>query len=222
MKYVIATTKKWNIENFFKHCNKKEYFLIRNRRGLNLNKLKKIKPSYIFFPHWSWVIPKEIWSNFICIVFHMTDLPYGRGGTPLQNLISRGHKNTKISAIKVDKGIDTGDVYLKEDLDLAGSAEEIYEKLSEKIFTKMIPYIIKKKPVPKKQEGRVTLFQRRRPEESKVGIDFDKDKIYDHIRMLDAEGYPKAFMETNKLKLEFFAVKKRKDKLIAKVEIYEK
>ena len=30
----------------------------------------------------------------------MTDLPYGRGGSPLQNLIIRGFESTKISAIE--------------------------------------------------------------------------------------------------------------------------
>jgi len=45
----------------------------------------------------------------------MTDLPFGRGGSPLQNLIERGIKKTKISAIKVDGGIDTGDIFFKRD-----------------------------------------------------------------------------------------------------------
>ena len=43
----------------------------------------------------------------------MTDLPFGRGGSPLQNLIVRGYKSTKLTAIKVQSGIDTGDIYLK-------------------------------------------------------------------------------------------------------------
>ena len=32
---------------------------------------------------------QEIHENYKCIIFHMTDLPFGRGGSPLQNLISR-------------------------------------------------------------------------------------------------------------------------------------
>ena len=62
------------------------------------------------------IIPKKIYSNYDCIVFHMTDLPYGRGGSPLQNLIVRGHKETKISALNVQSGLDTGDIYLKKKL----------------------------------------------------------------------------------------------------------
>jgi len=50
---------------------------------------------------------------------------FRKGGSPLQNLIERGIKKTKISAIKVDGGIDTGDIFFKRDLDLYGTAEEI-------------------------------------------------------------------------------------------------
>ena len=46
----------------------------------------------------------------------MTDLPYGRGGSPLQNLIVRGHKHTMISAIKCVKELDAGPIYLKKPL----------------------------------------------------------------------------------------------------------
>jgi methionyl-tRNA formyltransferase len=43
----------------------------------------------------------------------MTDLPFGRGGSPLQNLISRKIYNTKLSAIRVVKELDAGPVFLK-------------------------------------------------------------------------------------------------------------
>jgi len=56
----------------------------------------------------------------------MTDLPLGRGGSPLQNLIERGIEKTKISALKVEDGVDTGDIFIKEPLNLKGTAEEIF------------------------------------------------------------------------------------------------
>ena len=61
--------------------------------------LEKINPDWIFFPHWSWIIPKSIYEKYTCVIFHMTDVPYGRGGSPLQNLIIKGHKSTLLSAI---------------------------------------------------------------------------------------------------------------------------
>ena len=52
--------------------------------------LKKITPRYIFFLHWDWRVPHVIWQQHECVCFHMTDVPYGRGGSPLQNLILEG------------------------------------------------------------------------------------------------------------------------------------
>jgi len=222
-KYIIATVKSWNIKNYHEFFGKKEdFFLIDYKEGLNIEKIKSIKPAYIFFPHWSWIIPEEVWSNFNCVVFHMTDLPYGMGGSPLQNLIVRGKKETKISAIKVSGGLDMGDIYMKEKLSLNGSAEDIYKRASLIIYKKMIPYIIKNNPVLQKQTGRPVKFKRRRPEQSKILGNMNLDRVYDFIRMLDAEGYPKAFLETKRLKFDFSKVKKEKNKLIAKIEIYEK
>ena len=152
MNYLVATTKSWNINNFnkLKSLDKENnWFLIIDKNDLVFEKIKKINPRYIFFPHWSWIIPKNIFVGFECVVFHMTDLPYGRGGSPLQNLIVRGHKNTKISAIKVAEGMDTGDIYMKEDIALEGAAQNIFQRCSAIIFNKMIPNIVKNNQKPK-------------------------------------------------------------------------
>ena len=132
----------------------------------------------------------------------MTDLPYGRGGSPLQNLIIKEKERTKISAIKVQSGIDTGDIYLKHDLDLSGSAKEIFERSSIIIYN-MITDILTKKPIPFPQSGEVTIFKRRKSSQSSIMNLSNINQLYDYIRMLDCEGYPKAFIETSNMKYEF-------------------
>jgi hypothetical protein len=57
----------------------------------------------------------------------MSDVPYGRGGSPLQNLIVRGHRETKISELRMVADMDAGPVYRKEYLSLDGSARAIFE-----------------------------------------------------------------------------------------------
>jgi methionyl-tRNA formyltransferase len=57
----------------------------------------------------------------------MTDIPYGRGGSPLQNLIARRRKKkTKLSALRMVEELDAGPVYTKTNISLMGRAEEIY------------------------------------------------------------------------------------------------
>ncbi len=202
--YIILSEKEWH-KNLFKNLKEKidgNWLLIDSKENFNLKSLVEFKPSKIFIPHWSHIIPSEIYVNFECIVFHMTDLPFGRGGSPLQNLIEKGFKTTKLSAIKVEGGIDTGDIYLKREMNLNGSAREIFDKAT-LIVEKMISEIISKdiKPVP--QVGEVTNFKRRKPEESNLMNLSDIEKVYDFIRMLDCEGYPQAFIETSFVKIEF-------------------
>lgn len=224
-KYIIAAIKPWNIEKAKRriyNSPKGRVVLLTHKNSLIYRKIKKFKPRYIFFLHWSWRIPGSIYENFECIGFHMTDLPFGRGGTPLQNLIERGVKNTKISAIKIARSLDAGPVYLKRNLSLTGSAEDIYKRASSIIFDNMIPHILKKKPLLRTQKGKVVVFKRRKPEASRIPSDTDLDGVYDHIRMLDCPGYPPAFIEAGNLRFEFKGASKKNKYVYAKVHIVRK
>lgn len=224
--YVILSEKSWhkNLFNDLKKSFKNDnWLLIDSKTDFNLENLEKFKPTKILIPHWSHIIPKEIYERYECIVFHMTDLPFGRGGSPLQNLIVRGHKLTKISALRVEEGLDTGDIYLKEPLELFGTAEEIFLRAS-LIIEKMIFDILQKKLIATPQFGEVTEFKRRKVEDSNIIRLIELEEVYDYIRMLDCEGYPNAFIESDNLKFEFDkAIFNETDKIItANVRISKK
>jgi methionyl-tRNA formyltransferase len=224
-KFVILSEKPWHKELLHKlesNFSETEWILISEKENFNYEFLKKLNPDKIFIPHWSYIIPSVIFENFECIVFHMTDLPFGRGGSPLQNLISKGHTETKISALKVEKGIDTGPVYLKKELQLLGTAQEIFIRTSA-IVEEMISEIIYKNLTPKNQEGEVVEFKRRKPEDGNIENLEEISKIYDYIRMLDCDGYPPAFIETKHYRLEFSRASLiSKQEIIADVRIIKK
>lgn len=223
---IVATIKEWNIDNYMKlkhrYSSKFYFHLITSNEELTTELAESLNPIYIFFPHWSWMIDSSIFLNYESIVFHMTDLPFGRGGSPLQNLIEKEIYNTKISALRVDHGIDTGDIYLKENLNIEyGSAQDIFIKASYIVFEKMIPKIIESNISPIKQKGKIVNFKRRTEKQS----DFTSLKnaslknIYDFIRMLDADGYPKAYIKVNNVKIEFYEAELEGKKLIGKFEV---
>jgi methionyl-tRNA formyltransferase len=148
----------------------------------------------------------------------MTDLPYGRGGSPLQNLIVRGHKTTKLTAFRMTEDFDAGPVYLKEELTLSGSATEIFTRASS-LAAQMILTIIEQHPSPQPQTGEIISFRRRKPEESRIPEEALLDTVYDYIRMLDGEGYPRAFIETGGLRYEFCNAHQEDGKIHADVII---
>lgn len=220
--YIILSQKTWNnnlVERLQQQFPEHKFIHISTREDFTQEHLQELNPDKVFIPHWSYIIPENIWRNFESIVFHMTDLPYGRGGSPLQNLIVRGNKETKISALRVEKGLDTGDIYMKKPLSLYGSAEEIYMRASGIIET-MIEEIIQTNPKPQIQTGEPVEFKRRKAADSDISGLNDLDTIYDYIRMLDAEGYPKACLTIGDVKYEFSRVQQKADgSLMADVRI---
>ena len=216
MKFIIITKKKWNLGNF-KNLDKNIFVLDK----INLKKIKKINPQIIFFIHWSHLINESLFKKYLCIQFHASNLPKGRGGSPIQNQILLNIKKTKISAFKVSKRLDSGPICLQYDLSLEGSAISIFKRLENKSI-QMIKKIIKSKNLNfKKQKGKPSFFIRRKPSESKINIYKIKTikKLYDFLRMLDAPSYPKAYIKLNKFKFMFNDIKMNKDKINAKVEI---
>ncbi len=218
--YVIASSRPWNksLPDKLHTATGLEFKLVSSPAELTVERLTELIPRYVFFPHWSHRIPADVFQRFECVIFHMTDLPFGRGGSPLQNLIARGVYETKISALKCVEEVDAGPVYLKRPLSLHGAAEDIYLRASE-IVEEMIVEIIRENPQPTAQVGEPTFFTRRRPEQGKLLGTETLEQAFDLIRMLDADGYPKAFINVGNLRLEFTRASRKADNLFADVRI---
>jgi methionyl-tRNA formyltransferase len=224
MSYVIATSRPWNetLANRLHERTGYTFHLITQKEELTLERLQKIEPRYVFFPHWSYIVPEEVFNAYECVIFHMTDLPYGRGGSPLQNLIQRGHKETKISALRCVKDMDAGPIYLKRPLCLEGAASEIFLRASG-IIENMIEEIVREEPTPLPQEGEPVFFQRRKPDESDMtqASISNLNDFFDFIRMLDADGYPRAFLDVHGHRIELSRVQMEQDKLIGTFIIHK-
>ena len=220
-KYIVATIKDWNIKQYYqsKYKKSKNWYLINDPKKLTFAFVNSIKPKYIFFPHWSKKVNSKIINNYDCVCFHETDVPYGRGGSPIQNLIVRNHNKTIITALQMIDVLDSGPIYLKRQLKLDGSAQEIYERAAKIIF-KMINVIIKNKIMPVAQKGRVVKFKRRNVKQSILSKKIKSLRaLYNHIRMLDAKTYPTAFIKYGNLRIEFKKAKINKKNINASVNI---
>ena len=130
-KFIIASTTPYIKRVFkFKNTKKRRFIFIKKQKELSIKSVSKINPKIIFLPHWNWILKKEIFEKFNCIGFHCTPLPFGRGGSPLQNMIIRGREKSTVCAIKIDYGIDTGPIYLREKISFKGRAEDIMFSLN--------------------------------------------------------------------------------------------
>ncbi|WP_213999860.1 hypothetical protein [Arsukibacterium sp.] len=202
--YLVATVKSWNIEAFQKYTAdlSGSWHLITQQQQLTAELLERLQPEYIFFPHWNWKVPADITSRYCCVCFHMTDLPFGRGGSPLQNLILRGFSSTQLTALQMTEQLDAGPVFGKAPLSLAGTATEIFQRAAPLVY-QLIAQIISQRLTPRPQQGGAEYFSRRTPAQSQLPEAANVAELYDFIRMLDGEGYPPAFTEYAGWRLEF-------------------
>jgi len=218
--YLVAGCRPWNRRLFDESLRNLpgRWDYVDAASALTLDFVRRVSPRYIFFLHWSWKVPDEVVERFECVCFHMTDVPFGRGGSPLQNLILRGHRETRLTALRMSKEFDAGPVYGKEPLSLEGGAEEIYLRAG-RLSAKMIQHIIQHEPKPQPQRGTPVNFKRRRPEESEVGKLASLEELHDFIRMLDAEGYPRAFLDHAGFRFEFSRPALYDGRIVADVKI---
>jgi methionyl-tRNA formyltransferase len=217
--YIFASCKSWHKSSFdnLVKGSSEEWVWVDTPQSLEFALLDH-DPKYIFILHWNWHVPSTIFSKYECVCFHMTDLPFGRGGSPLQNLIVDGFTDTKVSAIQLVDELDAGPIYIKKPLSLEGRAEDIYIRSGE-VSIEIIRWIIENKPKPIEQIGVPVLYKRRSPEQSLIPTGNNINNTYDHIRMLDAPGYPLAFIEYDNFKIEFSHAELSNDQIVAKVVI---
>jgi methionyl-tRNA formyltransferase len=180
--------------------------------------INAINPEKIFFFHWSDYIPENIFNNYECITMHTSNLPYGRGGTPLQNQIIDKITFTKVNALRTSDGMDVGPIYCDKSISLQGTITDIWLTIAD-AAVELIEYIITNNIVPKAQELVIQSYKRRKSTKVNLAKCKTITDLYDIIRMLDGEGYPKAYIDIDDFKIEFSRASLNSDGILADVKI---
>ncbi len=201
-RYVIACRTPWFWDAWEDVERPAEEWIDVRDGALTIELLERVAPRYVFFPHWSQIVPTEILERWECVCFHSTPVPYGRGGSPIQNMIVRGHSSTEVAALRMTPEIDAGPVYMGEPVSLLGGGDEVFIRIA-KVICGMILNIATAEPSPVPQEGEAVTFRRRTPADSRFPMDGSLEALFDFIRMLDAESYPAAFADIGPWRLEF-------------------
>ncbi|WP_308916536.1 hypothetical protein [Jannaschia sp. LMIT008] len=202
-RYLYATDRPWALEAF--SARRAElpgtWTLVTVKADLAAA-VEAVRPRYAFFPHWSHIVPEAVLAATECVCFHMTDVPYGRGGSPLQNLIARGHRETVLTALRMTAVLDAGPVYLKAPLSLDGPAHAIFARMADRAID-LMARIARDEPRPEPQPDATgqEAFARRTPAQSVLPGTATPEGIHDHIRMLDAPGYPHAYLDHGELRI---------------------
>ena len=103
--------------------------------GAFLDTLKELNPDLIVVVAYGKILPSYVldYPKYGCINNHASILPKYRGAAPIQRAIMDGDKETGVSVMKMDIGLDTGDVILVEKVTIEenDNFETVHDKLAE-------------------------------------------------------------------------------------------
>jgi methionyl-tRNA formyltransferase len=195
-----------------------------NRLGLPCEKPEKIKdkvfisllnslrPDLIIIVAYGKILPKDILviPKFGCINVHASLLPKLRGAAPVQWAILNGEKETGVTVMQLDVGLDTGPILAQEKVAIA--AEDTATALTEKLFAVGAKLLIKM--LPKIADGKIssvpqdnlsaTYAPALRKEEGLLDFKKPAKQIRNRVRAFDP--WPGAFTFYRKKMLKFFRV----------------
>ena len=124
-----------------------------------IDKIKSLNPDVICVVAYGKILPKEILNipKLGCINVHGSLLPKYRGAAPIQWAVLNGDKETGITTMYMDEGMDTGDMILKEKIEIGEdeTTGELWEKLSKvggKLLVKTLKQI-ENKTAPREKQG---------------------------------------------------------------------
>lgn len=103
------------------------------------------------------------------LVIHESDLPNGRGWSPVAWQILEGRDRITVSLIEAADSIDTGDIWLQEDVYLPSHA--LADEISARLWAakkRLIEKAMFQPQFPRKQVGEASYYHRRTPQDSEL------------------------------------------------------
>jgi methionyl-tRNA formyltransferase len=142
--------------------------------------------------------PEILLRNTHNVVVHESDLPKGRGWTPIAWLVEGGSNRIPLTMIEAEKRVDAGPVYLRSEVSLEGHelVNEIRALVMREIIEMCKRFVENYREVlrtARDQEGQPTYFARRSRESSKLNPDMTIAKQFNKLRIVDNQRYPAFF-----------------------------
>ena len=96
--------------------------------------LDELKPELIVVVAYGKILPDYIieYPKYGCVNVHASLLPKYRGSAPIQWAIINGERVTGVTTMKMDSGVDTGDMLLKAETEIGEyeTSEELFDRLA--------------------------------------------------------------------------------------------
>lgn len=165
-----------------------------------INILKELNPDVIAVVAYGKILPPEVLQipKYGCVNVHGSLLPKYRGAAPMQWALINGEEKTGITTMLMDVGMDTGDMLLKEELEIKDeyNLESIHDKLmvmGAELLVKTIDKLVEGTITPVAQPEEETLAPMITREMTKIDFSKKPREIFNFVRGLSP--FPGTYME---------------------------
>jgi len=176
--------------------------------------LKKTDPELIIVVAYGKILPESVlnYPKYGAVNAHASLLPKYRGAAPIQRAVIDGEKETGVTAMYMEKGLDTGNIIISkripiEDDDTAASLHDKLAALSGEVLIETIERFKKGDFSSTKQDDSKATYAKML-EKSEGEIDWSKsvDEVYNLIRGMDS--WPMAYTYLNGKRFVPYSCKK--------------
>lgn len=163
-----------------------------------IEKLKDVSPDVIVVAAYGQILPEEILGlpKYGCINVHASLLPRLRGASPIQHAIINGDEKTGVTIMQMAKGLDTGDMLTKAEIEIGSmNGQQLHDALAKiggDLLIETLRLINDGKVVPEPQdEALATYAGMISKKDGKIDFNKSPDEIERLIRGFDP--WPGAF-----------------------------
>jgi methionyl-tRNA formyltransferase len=163
--------------------------------------LQELPPAnFCFCLSFSKILKKEIRDRFDhTLVVHASDLPSGKGWSPLTWQILDGKNQIPVSLFEADDSVDSGSIYARRLIDFQGYEliDSLRKKLGDTTYELCSCFVAeypRSSSQPKMQKGTESFYSRRGPKDSQLDVNKTIAEQFNLLRIVDNQAYP-AFFE---------------------------
>ena len=153
-----------------------------------------LHPDMIITCAYGQLVPREllVYPKYGCINVHASLLPKLRGGAPIHRAIIEGYRETGVTIMHMNAGLDTGDIIsqkpiLIDDLDTAETLHDKLSVLGRDLLLNTLPSIIDGTAQSIPQDDSISTYASNiKPSDEKIDFSKTKRQIYNQVRGLNS------------------------------------
>ncbi len=152
--------------------------------------LSEINPDLIAVVAYGKILPKEVinYTKYGCINVHVSLLPKYRGAAPMQRAIMEGERETGVTIMYMDEGLDTGDIITAEAFPITDedNFETVHDRSAElgaRLLSKTIDDIESGIATRTEQDDALATYAKKvEKEDAKIDFNFDAKVVSQRLR----------------------------------------